>query len=68
MDHHSAMTGALNARIQSFTTFEEMVEDATVKTVAGSVVAILTLVRVRFFAQFLPTYSLNLSNDRNRVS
>ena len=55
--HYSATTAALNARIITFTTLKDMVEDATLKGAFESVLAILTLVGVFFFAQFLCNHS-----------
>lgn len=55
---HSTMAAALNADIQSLTTFKDMVQDATVKEVFESVIAILTLIRVRFSPQFLTSFPL----------
>ena len=48
IDSHSEMVATLNADIQSLVTSKEIIRTAPVKAAFDSVIAILTLVAVRF--------------------
>jgi hypothetical protein len=50
IDHYLATTAALDAEIRSLTALKDTVEDPTLKTVFESVLVILALARVGFFA------------------
>jgi len=48
IEHQPAITAVLNAEINTLTVFKDSIESTPIKAVFESVIAILTLVRVRF--------------------
>lgn len=63
---YSVTTVALNTDVQLLVASKDMVRDATAKAVFRSLIAIVTLIKVRLFAQLQPLHPL--TNDRTRTS
>jgi len=66
IEHHPAMTAILNTDIETLTAFKDTLKANPVKPIFESIIAILTLVRVRLLVLFPFLHSLTGNTVRTR--